>query len=112
MQEKRAELDKLLAEFEPVLDPVHLREMGQKGNTIARMKLQLVWHREIGKDLRVPEHLSKLGLWTDVREKLVEAVERHLEVDADLNGIPIKLQICTFNVCDAAQTYYPTGKLQ
>ena len=39
MQEKRVELDKLLAEFELVLDPVHLREMGQKGNTIAQMKL-------------------------------------------------------------------------
>jgi hypothetical protein len=67
MQEKKAELERLLETFEPVLDPTRLREMGQKGDTIARMKLQLIWHREVGKDSQVPEHLSKLKLWADVR---------------------------------------------
>ena len=72
-------MERLLETFEPVLDPAHLREMGPKGDTIARMKLQLIWHREVGKDSQVPEHLSKLKLWADVREKLVEVVERYLE---------------------------------
>jgi hypothetical protein len=103
-QEKKVELDKLLGELKPVLDPVHLREMSQKGNTIAQMKLQLVWHREVGKDPQVPQHLSKLKLWADVHEKLVEVVERHLETNADFGGTPAKVWISMSEVCDTTQT--------
>ena len=99
MQEKKAELKRVLEDFKPVLDPVRLREMGQKGDTIARMKLQLLWHQEVGKDSQVPEHLSKLKLWADMREKLVEAVERHLKVDASVLGIgPMVVRIHTLRV--------------
>ena len=79
MQEKKEKLGKVLEEFQPILDPMSLRKMDQKGNTITQMKLQLVWHQEVGKDLQVPEHLSKLKLWMDGCEQLVEAVERHLK---------------------------------
>ena len=103
MQEKKEKLSKVLEEFQPILDPVSLCKMDQKGNTIAQMKLQLVWHREVGKDLQVPEHLSKLKLWTDVREKLVEAVERHLKMDVDPKGIPVKVWTCMPNIIDVAQ---------
>lgn len=82
MQKKRAEMLKSLDGFEPVFDLIRLRSMERREDTIARMKLQLAWHREIGKDSQVPEHLSKLKLWADVREKLVEVVERHLEAGA------------------------------
>ena len=99
MQEKKAELKRVLEDFKPVLDSVRLREMGQKGDTIARMKLQLLWHQEVGKDSQVPEHLSKLKLWADMREKLVEAVERHLKVDASVPGIgPMVVRIHTLRV--------------
>ena len=42
-RKKRAEMLKSLDGFEPVLDPTHLRSMGQREDTIARMKLQLAW---------------------------------------------------------------------
>lgn len=75
---ERAKLEESLAEFKPVPDPVCLRGMGQEDDAISRMKLRLVWHRKIGKDPQVPEHFSKLKLWMDVRDKSIEAVERHL----------------------------------
>ena len=100
VQEKKAELERLLADFKPVLDLIFLREMGQKGDTISRMKLQLSWHREVGKDSQVPEHLSKLKLWTDVRGKLVEAVERHLKgsTDDDMGVGPITVWVCILRI--------------
>lgn len=92
VRKKRAALLKSLDGFEPVLDATRLRGMGRKEVTIARMKLQLAWHREVGKDFDVPEHLSKLKLWAEVREKLVEVVERHI-VDQAL-GIVMPIVVC------------------
>jgi hypothetical protein len=105
MRKKKAELKRLLEGFKPDLDPAHLRDMGQKGDTIARMKLQLLWHRGVGKDSQVPEHLSKLKLWTDVREKVVEAVERHLK--AGVGSITVR--VCVLWVYIFKLTYQLIG---
>ena len=111
IREKKEKLEVSLAKLKPVLDLVCLREMS---DTISRMKLQLLWHREIGKDSQVPEHLSKLKLWTDVREKLVEAVERHLDAGAghDMGVESITVCACTPGIRhELKRIYQPTGKL-
>ena len=113
-REKQEKLEVSLAELKPVLDLVCLREMSQKGDTISRMKLQLLWHREIGKDSQISEPLSKLTLWTDVRDKLVEAVERHLEAGAshDMGVESITVCACTPGIHhELKRIYRPTGKL-
>ena len=112
-REKKEKLEGSFGESKPVLDPVCLREMSQKGDAVSRMKLQLLWHREIGKDSQVPEHLSKLKLWTDVHEKFVEAVERHLEAGAghDMGVESITVCACTPGIRHELKLIYrPTGK--
>jgi len=84
-EEKATKKREILEAFQPILSLAKLKEMTIKEDRLSRIRRQLVWHRDIGKDanLKGIHNMNKNKAWTN----MICAVRRHCEGTSRIKGM-------------------------
>lgn len=83
--QKAAKKQEELEAFQPILHLTELKKLGIEKDHLPRIRQQLVWHRDIGKDVNLKGiHGMKKGeAWVN----MVHAVRRHQEGTPSIKGM-------------------------
>lgn len=83
--EKAAKKRGVLEAFQPILSLAELKKMTIANDRLTRIRQQLVWHRDIGKDanLKGIHKMKKEVAW----DNMVRAVQRHCEGTSSAQGM-------------------------
>lgn len=87
--QKAAKREETLKEFKPILSLSKLKEMTVEDDRLTRIRQQLTWHRDIGKDVNLKgiHKMKKEEAWTN----MIHAVQRHCKGIPSPQGMQSKL---------------------